>query len=386
MKRRELGRNRTRLDAATAAVIADAVIDDRVVDVVVGDRVVDADVVDNHRAVVHVVNVGDVDVADGAIVGEAIAVPVAALIAGAVIAEAIGHAAVEADVATPVAAMEAIAAVVRTPPSRRPERANIGRGAPGAGHPEVACRRVAPVAGSPQIVVLRRLRLVIDGQRRGRFGRLLAGIDIGVDGIAQRLRIVRSVLPIVILAVVVIAVVLLRVTVLRVVLGLLALDRRGRLLAVALRRLLAFVDGSLGRGRVRSRLVAGRASCGARCCIALRGCIACTGGRGREPDAGGRGLRITGINRGHVGLGRVRPCITHRRHLRLVALAAHHAETHGSQQQGCRSGPRDHGALCGSPHCLDPRVAHGVHPPPSPVRLASAIQIGLSFFNPETFN
>ena len=78
---------RAHVQAAAAAVIADAVVD-----VVVDDR-----------GVVDIGDVGGVDVVDRAVVHEAVMVPVATVVAGAGISIAVGNATIEADVGAPIA-------------------------------------------------------------------------------------------------------------------------------------------------------------------------------------------------------------------------------------------------------------------------------------------
>lgn len=86
-------------DATASTVIADAI------DV----RFIDAD-----RAVIHVVDDIDVHIGDRTVVVKDATIPAAAPIAAAIVAVTVINAAVEADVRTPVAAMEA---VISIPPS-----------------------------------------------------------------------------------------------------------------------------------------------------------------------------------------------------------------------------------------------------------------------------
>src|ERR1700722_8161367 len=125
------------IDAAAAAVVADAV----------GFAVI-AD-----AAVVGVVNVGHVHVIHRAVVIEMIVVPVAAFVAVAEIAEAVIHAAVEADVRAPVSTVPEIAAAAPAPISGSPEEADLRRQNPDAGNPVVAGIGVGPIARSPDVTV-----------------------------------------------------------------------------------------------------------------------------------------------------------------------------------------------------------------------------------------
>jgi hypothetical protein len=109
-------------------------------------------VIDDHRAVVNMSDVDDVNAVDGAVVVEVVAVPIAAIVAISGVAEAVVYAAIEADMKTPVAAIEAPAVVVPAPVSGCPKRSVVGRGAPCAGNPVVACRSPIPVTWSPDVV------------------------------------------------------------------------------------------------------------------------------------------------------------------------------------------------------------------------------------------
>jgi hypothetical protein len=138
-------------DAAAASVVGDAGV-----------------VVDDDGAVIDVVD-ARTDTIDGTIVVEGITVPVATVVANAGVAKAVVDAAIEANVATPVSAMEAPAIVVPAPVAGGPESTVVGRGAPCAGNPVVARRRPAPVAGSPDVVGFGGFGLLVDGQGRRRF-------------------------------------------------------------------------------------------------------------------------------------------------------------------------------------------------------------------------
>src|SRR6266851_6564284 len=136
------------LHAAGAAVVADAVV------VVVHDN----------GLVVDVVNVRDVDVVHGTVVGEGSVAPVAALIPDAAVAEAVVHAAVEADMRTPIACVEDVSAAAPSPVPGGPEIAHHRRPYPNARNPVVAVRPIRPVARCPEIAISRAERLRIDRQ------------------------------------------------------------------------------------------------------------------------------------------------------------------------------------------------------------------------------
>jgi hypothetical protein len=119
------------------------------------------------------VNVGGVDDApihmdDRGVIGKGAAAPLAAGKANASVAAAIVDAAVVADMAAPIAAMEAVVAVGPVPVVGRPQSALIGRLHPGAGHPVIVALIliVGPVAGRPHQVGLGAFRLHIDRQLR----------------------------------------------------------------------------------------------------------------------------------------------------------------------------------------------------------------------------
>jgi hypothetical protein len=124
--------------------------------------------VDNRPVNIGGVNDGPIHVDDRGVVGKGAAAPLAASKADASVAAAIVDAAVVADVAAPIALMEAVVAVGPVPVVGRPQRALIGRLDPGAGYPVVVALIliVAPVAGRPHQVGLRADRLHIDRQLR----------------------------------------------------------------------------------------------------------------------------------------------------------------------------------------------------------------------------
>jgi hypothetical protein len=130
----DLGRLRAYVDAATATVVGDAV---------------DGRVVHDDRAVVDVRDPRDVDVVDGAVVVKVMTLPVATVIAATGIAIAVVNSAVEADVRTPEAAMQNVAATEEAPVGGSPKSTVEGRSAPCTGNPVVADGCICPVAGGP---------------------------------------------------------------------------------------------------------------------------------------------------------------------------------------------------------------------------------------------
>src|ERR1039457_980036 len=115
-----------------------------------------------------VVDVGDAcfaDVHDGAVVEEAATAPFPAFESDAAVPEPVIHAAIEADVPSPIAAMKEIDAIRPTPVPRSPEQTHGGRLDPSARHPVIAVRPPLPKPGRPHIALRRQGRLYIDGQR-----------------------------------------------------------------------------------------------------------------------------------------------------------------------------------------------------------------------------
>jgi hypothetical protein len=106
---------------------------------------------------------GHVDTVHLAVVVEVAAAPITALVAEAHIAKAVVDAAIEANVWTPIATVEAIAAVPEAPVSGSPESADIGSLHPNAGHPVVAGRPPGPIAGRPKVSVAGSGRLLVFG-------------------------------------------------------------------------------------------------------------------------------------------------------------------------------------------------------------------------------
>jgi len=148
-------RARLNANAAVTSVVADAVGRLRAV----------VDVVYDDVALIVVANAG-ADVGDGAVVVEIIALPVASEEAEADVAEAVVYAAIEADVRTPISAVEAIVHAAPAPVRRSPEGAIIWRRNPFAGNPVIAVIAPAPVAGGPEIVGVGSGRLIVFRQRR----------------------------------------------------------------------------------------------------------------------------------------------------------------------------------------------------------------------------
>src|SRR5579871_3847207 len=108
----------THIDAAVAAVVADAV-DRRAID---------------HRRVVHVVNVGDVHVVHRTVVVKLPVLPPSALVAIPEVAIAVTDASVETDLLTPIAVVKDKPISAPTPVRRSPEQTWLWRHDPCAWH------------------------------------------------------------------------------------------------------------------------------------------------------------------------------------------------------------------------------------------------------------
>jgi hypothetical protein len=99
---------------------------------------------------------------DCSVVFKIVAMPPATHKADAHVAEAIIHAAIVANVVTPIAIVEDIETVVPAPVAWRPQRAFIGSWHPCSGNPIVAIAPVGPVAGCPHQTGFGARRLFID--------------------------------------------------------------------------------------------------------------------------------------------------------------------------------------------------------------------------------
>src|SRR6185437_13968393 len=131
-------RRRRRDSASGTAVVADTV---------------DGDVVVDDRRIVGVVHDCHIHVCDGAVIGKCTADPGAARESGADVAEAIVHAAIVADVRTPIACVERIHAANETPVTGCPQEANARWRNPSTGYPVVAACAPSPIAGGPQVAI-----------------------------------------------------------------------------------------------------------------------------------------------------------------------------------------------------------------------------------------
>ncbi len=127
-----------------------------------------ADVVDVDVLHVGVVDDGAVHVHDRGVVGEVTALPTTAEEADATVTEAVVNTAVEADMRTPVAAVEDEGAPAPAPVAGGPEQTIGGGLHPDAGDPVIATRTVGPVARRPKIAIAGAERLRVHGQHGGR--------------------------------------------------------------------------------------------------------------------------------------------------------------------------------------------------------------------------
>jgi hypothetical protein len=129
--------------------------------------------------VIDVVNDGFIHVANSGVVVKSMVAPVAALIPIAVVAVTVIHSAVKPDVGTPVAVVPVVAAAIKAPVTRRPQRSDVRRHDPFTRDPVITSRGIRPVAWSPDVVIARALRLIVIGQRGRRIRRdIVCGIGI----------------------------------------------------------------------------------------------------------------------------------------------------------------------------------------------------------------
>lgn len=141
---------RTRCNAAMSAVVTHAV---------------DGDVVDDGFVDIHITNDRGIHMADSGIVVEVVSSPAATFIAIAVIAVAVVHAAIEADLRTPVSSVPKVATATPAPPSRCPQQTNRRRHHPCARHPVIVVSVPCPVSGGPDVIGSGTKRLVINRKR-----------------------------------------------------------------------------------------------------------------------------------------------------------------------------------------------------------------------------
>ena len=129
------------------------VVDDRCI---VHDRLVDVGVVNNSR----------IHVDHGCVVCKAVAAPFTAGKADAHVAKAVVHAAVVANMRSPVAFEEPVMTAFKAPVGRRPKESRLRSRNPRAGNPVIAIIAVSPIPRRPEPSFFRARRLFIDHQRR----------------------------------------------------------------------------------------------------------------------------------------------------------------------------------------------------------------------------
>jgi hypothetical protein len=91
-----------------------------------------------NRVAVNVVNNVDIYVGYRRVIGEGTAIPVTTVIPLSGISKTIIHAAIKADMRSPVSVIQAIASVVKAPVRRRPQSSGPGSNHPDAGSPVIA--------------------------------------------------------------------------------------------------------------------------------------------------------------------------------------------------------------------------------------------------------
>src|SRR5580658_9251900 len=110
-----------------------------------------------------------VHVDDCSVVREMPAPPFTAYETHAVVTESVIHAAVEADVRSPIAGMPAVNAACEAPVAGSPEQADARWSDPDAGNPVISCVTVGPVTGSPKKPFGRARRLHVNRNCRGAY-------------------------------------------------------------------------------------------------------------------------------------------------------------------------------------------------------------------------
>src|SRR6266851_5631860 len=147
--RRQFDGRRPRINSASAAIVADPV---------------NVGIVVDHGCAIGVVDVRDIYVVHAGVVEKAIVIPASAFVAETAVTEAVIHAAIKADVFTPVSAAPNVSAASPTPVPRSPQISNPRRYDPGSGNPVVVfvIIVVGPVAGSPNVAIPGADRLLVN--------------------------------------------------------------------------------------------------------------------------------------------------------------------------------------------------------------------------------
>src|ERR1700683_383145 len=113
---------------------------------------------------VGVMDYRDVHICDRAVVGEDTVIPIPADESHSDISKAIIHAAIEADVRTPISPVPNIQTATPAPVSWRPEQPNLRRHDPSSWNPIVAIRTIGPVTRGPHVTGSRARRLLVNRQ------------------------------------------------------------------------------------------------------------------------------------------------------------------------------------------------------------------------------
>jgi len=132
----------------------------------------DTAIVDDGRIVhdrfihIRVVNDRPVHAHDRGVISKVAATPFTAGEADAHVSETIVHAAIVANVRSPIACMEEVVSAFKSPVRRRPQETWFRSWHPGARNPVITIVAIGPVARSPQIPVFGARWLLIDRQHR----------------------------------------------------------------------------------------------------------------------------------------------------------------------------------------------------------------------------
>lgn len=147
-----------RLPFLRQRIVVDSARTTRIGHVVVVD---DGRIVNNGRVDIGVVDHSPVHIHDRGVVGKTITTPFTAGEADAHVAEAIIHAAIVADMRSPVTFKEAVMTAFPAPVRGRPKETGLRSRHPGARHPVIAVVAISPVSRGPEPSLFGARRLFI---------------------------------------------------------------------------------------------------------------------------------------------------------------------------------------------------------------------------------